>query len=294
MPGVLWATLSGIAFGFSQLSNRGVNRQAGALAATTAMVTAMLLALLVTVGVRGEIRLVTTIPPRAAGWFVAATLVHFLGGWTLFALSQQRIGPSRTASVLSINPVVAALMAALVIDQRLRPITWLGVIVVTVGVAIVAVRSPSTVSTPAVGLTAVLAATLLFSISPLFVSFGLARFDGALVGLVVGLAVTVPCMHLSTRAITGEWVRLNRAMLPWLILGGTSAGFAVAAQWTAFDLIPVGAVVSLQQLSTPVVLFVGPVLLSDRLERPDRRVLAGSVLILGGAIVVALFGRALG
>lgn len=293
MPGVLWAALSGIAFGFSQLSNRGVNRQAGALAATTAMVTAMLLALLVTVSVRGEIGMVTKIPPRAAGWFVAAALVHFLGGWTLFALSQQRIGPSKTASVLSINPVVAALVAASVIDQRLRPITWLGVVVVTIGVAVVAVRNPSTVSTPGMGLSAVLAATLLFSISPLFVSFGLDRFDSALVGLVAGLAVTVPCMHVSTRALTGQWVHLNRAMLKWLVLGGASAGFAVAAQWTAFDLIPVGAVVSLQQLSTPVVLFVGPALLSDRLERPDGRTLGGSALILGGAIIVALFGRAL-
>lgn len=293
MPGAFLAALSGIAFGFSQLSNRGLNRRADALASTTAMVTAMFLGLLISVGLRGGFRLAPSIPSQAIGWFVVASLVHFLGGWTLFALSQQRIGPTRTASVLSINPVVAALVAAVVIDQRLNPITWLGVIVVTVGVAIVAVKNPSTATSPHLGLSAILAATLLFSISPIFVSFGLARFDGVLIGLVAGLAVTVPCMHLTTRAITGQWVHVNRSMFPWLVLGGASAGFAVAAQWTAFDLIPVGAVVSLQQLSTPVVLFVGPALLSDRRERPDRRILAGSVLIIAGAVVVALFGRTL-
>jgi uncharacterized membrane protein len=71
-----------------------------------------------------------------------------------------------------------------------------------------------------------------------------------------------------------------------------SAGFAIAAQWTAFDLIPVGAVISLQQLSTPVVLFIGPLLLAAPRERPDARMLTGTTLIIAGAVLVALFGRA--
>ncbi len=80
-------------------------------------------------------------------------------------------------------------------------------------------------------------------------------------------------------------------MWRWLVLGGLSAGFAIAAQWTAFDLIPVGAVISLQQLSTPVVLFIGPFLLAAPRERPDVRMLTGTALIVAGAVVVALFGR---
>jgi len=291
--GVVWAVLAGIAFGFSQLSNRGVNRQTGALPATTAMVTAMLGALIVATGVTGEFGELDSMPVAAFGWFVAASLVHFLVGWTLFAVSQQRIGPSRTASVLSTNPVMAALIAAVAIDQDLRPITWVGVIAVTLGVAAVAVTRPRKSSGSAIGMGAVLAATLMFSISPIFVTFGLDRSDTPLLGLTLGIAVTVPFMHLTTRLLTGEWVRLQRSMARWLFLGGVSAGFAIAAQWTAFDLIPVGAVVSLQQISTPVVLFVGPVLLSAPRERPDIRLLSGTGLILGGAILVALFGRGL-
>ena len=110
-------------------------------------------------------------------------------------------------------------------------------------------------------------------------------------GLTVGVALTLPLMHISTRVIVGAWTSFHRDMVPWLALGAASGGFAIAAQWTAFDLIPVGAVVSLQQLSTPVVLLVGPILLAAPRERPDQRLVLGTVLILSGAVLVALFGR---
>jgi len=100
-------------------------------------------------------------------------------------------------------------------------------------------------------------------------------------------------MHIVTRLLTGKWVRIDRSMAAWLVLGGISAGFAITAQWTAFDLIEVGAVVSLQQLSTPVVIFIGPILLAAPRERADPRLLVGTGLILFGAVLVALFGRAI-
>lgn len=290
--GVVWAVLAGIAFGFSQLSNRGVNRQTDAMTATTAMVTGMLVALVAATAVTGDLGDVGSMPAAAIGWFVAASLVHFLVGWTLFAVSQQRIGPSRTASVLSTNPVMAALIAAVAINQDLLPITWVGVIAVTLGVATVATTRAKAARPSRAGLAAVLAATLMFSISPIFVTFGLDRFNGPLLGLAIGIAVTVPGMHVVTRLLTGKWVRIGRSMAGWLVLGGITAGFAITAQWTAFDLIEVGAVVSLQQLSTPVVIFIGPILLSAPRERADPRLLVGTGLILFGAVLVALFGRA--
>lgn len=292
MTGVIWAVSAGIAFGFSQLSNRGVNRLTEALPATTAVVTAMFVALVAASALGGELSHLDEMPAAAAGWFILAAVTHFLVGWTLFAIAQQRIGSSRTASVLSMNPVMSAIIAAFAIDQLLRPVTWVGVIAVTVGVAIVGLGATTTGERSVSGLGAILAATLVFSISPLFVTFGLDLFDRPLLGLTLGVAVTVPLMHLSTRRLTGDRVRITRPMWRWLVLGGLSAGFAIAAQWTAFDLIPVGVVISLQQLSTPVVLFIGPALLAAPRERPDAPMLWGTGLIVAGAVLVALFGRA--
>ncbi len=155
--GVVWAALAGIGFGFSQLANRGVNRQVDAMAATTAMVTAMLGALVVATALTGDLGDVASMPAAAIGWFVAASLVHFLVGWTLFAVSQQPIGPSRTAAVLSTNPVMAALIAAVAISQDLRAIVWVGVVAVTLGVAIVAMRGAKMTTVPLRGIAAILA-----------------------------------------------------------------------------------------------------------------------------------------
>ena len=83
ISGVIWAAVAGIGFGFSQLANRGVNRRTDALSAATAMVTAMLAVLVVATVLTGEIGSVGSIPAAAAGWFIAAALVHFLVGWTL-------------------------------------------------------------------------------------------------------------------------------------------------------------------------------------------------------------------
>ncbi len=69
----------------------------------------------------------------------------------------------------------------------------------------------------------------MFSISPIFVKFGLDHSNTPLVGLAIGIAVTVPCMHLATRVLTGDWVRVQRSMTGWLVFGGVSAGFAIIA-----------------------------------------------------------------
>lgn len=291
MAGWVWALIAGVSFGISQLSNRGLNREIDALRATAAMVTALLGFVTVATVITGEISALPDITLDAVFWFAAAGLMHFLAGWTIFAFSQQKIGPSRTASILSVNPVMAAVIAWLLLSETLRPVTWVGVLAVTAGVAVVTSGRLSSGhwTNPSLALLA----TLCFSISPIFIRWGLDDFDHPLLGLTVGMAITVPAMHGSSRLLTGQWVSVPRGIRRWLLSGGLTAAIALTAQWTAFALIPVGVAISLQQLSTPVVLFVGPLLLSAPAERATPRLVFGTALVVTGSIVVALFGRAL-
>jgi drug/metabolite transporter (DMT)-like permease len=290
VPGLAWAVIAGVSFGLSQLFNRGLNREIDALRATTAMVTSLLGFLVVALFVTGDLSALPDIPAAAVLWFVAAGLVHFLAGWTMFAFSQQRIGPSRTAAILSANPVLAAIIAWFVLSESLRAITWVGVLAVTIGVAIIATARLTTGrwTNPSLALVA----TLCFSISPIFVRWGLDEFDYPLLGLAVGMAFTVPAMHVVSRLYTGGWVIVPHGVRRWLLGGGMSA-LALTAQWTAFSLIPIGVAVSLQQLSTPVVLFLGPIVLSAPSERATPRLVAGTAMVVAGSILVALFGRPL-
>lgn len=290
MPGLAWAVIAGVSFGLSQLFNRGLNREIDALRATTAMVTSLLGFLVVALFVTGDLSALPDIPAVAVLWFVAAGLMHFLAGWTMFALSQQRIGPSRTAAILSANPVLAAIIAWFVLSESLRAITWVGVLAVTTGVAVITTARLTTGrwTNPSLALVA----TLCFSISPVFVRWGLDEFDYPLLGLAVGMAFTVPAMHVVSRLYTGGWVIVPHGVRRWLLGGGMSA-LALTAQWTAFSLIPIGVAVSLQQLSTPVVLFLGPIVLSAPSERATPRLVAGTAMVVAGSILVALFGRPL-
>ena len=290
MPGLAWAVIAGVSFGLSQLFNRGLNREIDAVRATTAMVTSLLAFLVVALVVTGDISALPDITALAVLWFVAAGLMHFLAGWMMFAFSQQRIGPSRTAAILSANPVLAAIIAWLVLSESLRAITWVGVLAVTMGVAIITTARLTTGrwTNPSLALVA----TLCFSISPVFVRWGLDEFDYPLLGLGVGMTFTVPAMHVASRVYTGRWVTVPRGVRRWL-LGGGLAALALAAQWTAFALIPIGVALSIQQLSTPLVLFLGPMVLSAPAERATPRLVAGTAMVVAGSVLVALFGRSL-
>lgn len=291
MPGWTWAVVAGLAFGISQLSNRGLNRRIPAVTATTAMITSLFGFLVVAVLAIDDLGRLEDLTLIAVLWFGAAGVVHFLLGWTVFALSQQKVGPSRTAAILSANPVLAAGAAWLVLAENLRPVTWLGVVAVTAGVALVSAGrlDDGDWTNPALALTA----TLCFSISPLFVRWGLDEFDHPLLGLTVGMAVTVPLMQLTNRLVTGRWVYVPAGARRWLLSGGTMAALGITAQWIAFAAIPVGVAISLQQLSTPVVILIGPILLAAPTERATIRIGGGAGLIILGSVIVALFGRTL-
>ena len=120
--------------------------------------------------------------------------------------------------------------------------------------------------------------------------WGLDEFDYPLLGLAVGMAVTVPTMHIISRLTTGEWVTVPLGTRKWLA-GGSMGALAITAQWTAFGLIPIGVAISLQQLATPVVLFLGPILLSAPAERATPRLIGGTAMVVAGSVLVALFGR---
>lgn len=291
MSGWAWAVIAGASFGISQLSNRGLNREMDALSAATAMVTALLLCLIAAVVATGAFAELSGVTVAAVLWFAVAGLLHFLAGWTLFALSQQQIGTSRTAAILSVNPVMAAVIAWLVLSESLRVVTWSGVVAVTLGVAMITTSrlTSGRWSNP----TLALLATLFFSVSPLFVRWGLDEFDHPLLGLTMGMAITVPVMHMASRAHSGMWVSVPPDARRWLYSGGLAAAVGLTAQWSALALIPVGAAISLQQINTPLVMFLGPVLLAAPSERATPRLVAGTTLIIAGSVIVALFGRSL-
>jgi uncharacterized membrane protein len=69
-------------------------------------------------------------------------------------------------------------------------------------------------------------------------------------------------------------------------MDGLLVAVAIAAQWTALDLVEVNVVVTLQQVSTPVVVLVAPFIVGSVIERWTWRLIVGTVAVIAGSTLV--------
>lgn len=76
-------------------------------------------------------------PPTAAGWLFTLALAAgpVLGANFLFFAAVKRIEAAPTAVAATIEPVVGALLALMILDQRLSLFGWIGLALVVAGVA---------------------------------------------------------------------------------------------------------------------------------------------------------------
>lgn len=137
MTGVLWAAISGVGFGLFQTVNRRAGRGMDAYRATFILLLVSAVILTVASLATEDLRLLRTAPLVALVNFGLAGLTHFFVGWTLLSVSQKRVGAARTGALVGTSPLFATLIAALTLDEFLRPPALLGIALVVAGVYLV-------------------------------------------------------------------------------------------------------------------------------------------------------------
>ena len=70
-------------------------------------------------------------------YFAVAGIIHFVLGWTLLTVSQNRIGASRTSALVGTAPFFATLIGYLFFQEILSFHTILGIILVVSGIYLV-------------------------------------------------------------------------------------------------------------------------------------------------------------
>jgi drug/metabolite transporter (DMT)-like permease len=85
-----------------------------------------------------------TLPGGGTAWLllIAFSLLTIAGAQLLFFDALGRIEASRASVAASLEPVMAALLATVLLDQGLSRLGWLGIALVVVGVAGVSVTGP--------------------------------------------------------------------------------------------------------------------------------------------------------
>ena len=139
--GVLFGLITAVSYaGFLlvlRAGNRDVRRPAGPLLDATLAAAVGSLALGAALG---ELELAMTWP--AQGWLVALALSAQVVGWLLISVSLPRVPAAVTSVVLTLQPVAAVVLAAVLIDEDPSPAQTLGVAVVVAGILLATVRRP--------------------------------------------------------------------------------------------------------------------------------------------------------
>lgn len=286
MGGAAWALFAGMSFGIFQAVNRRANQLIDPYRATFALLLVAVGGLAIFAASTQDLALIASAPVFSFVAFAAAGVVHFFFGWTFLSLSQQRIGAANTGVVTAATPLIGSLLAALVLDEPLGAVALVAIALVTAGVMLIARRASHGdrgLAYPWFGL----AASLSWGTSPLLIRWGLEGLSSPVIGVTIGLAAAAAlyaAVLASGRAPTTS--ETPPEVRRWILIGGILVAVAIAAQWTALDLVEVNVVVTLQQVATPVVVLVAPFFVGTAIEQWTWRLIVGMVAVIAGSTLV--------
>jgi drug/metabolite transporter (DMT)-like permease len=292
VTGPLLAGAAGLGFGvFQTLNRRAVAGIADAYLATFLQLVVALVVLVVASLTTEDARDLLDATTASIAWFAAAGFVHFSVGWTLLNMSQMRIGAARTSPLISTNPVFGAVIAAATLRELPHLLTWVGIVVVTLGALVVSVPRAAEYGWRANWHDSVwgLGTSLAWAISPIFIKQGLEGLDSPLLGVTLGMvvAVAVYALALPLRPRTaGPAIRWDA--LSFKLAAGVFVAVSTWLRWVSLDYSDVGVVLALGLLSVPVVLVLSPMLMGRHVERVGPAVWLGATLVVTGSLLLVV------
>lgn len=291
MSGAMLAAASGVGFGIFQSVNvRAVRGGEDPYASTFAQVTIAALALVVVSLASGDLMSAVDAPLWALGDFAMAGVLHFLAGWSLLNLSQQRIGAARTSPLLAMTPIFGVVIALLTVGQVPGVLALFAIALMCAGAYLVAMRGGVEAPRIADALPG-LGCAFMWALSPIFILHGLEGFESPLVGLTVGMLVSVAAfapLYGMWRGLGPAWQAVTGSTAGLKMLAGVLVGVSTWWRWAALEDATVGAVLALNLLATPVVLVLAPMISGRHLERVTFAIWAGAALVIFGALILVV------
>jgi drug/metabolite transporter, DME family len=206
----------------------------------------------------------------------------------LFTRSVGVIGPSRTAIVVGVSPVLSAGIAVTLLGEPLHVALALGTLLVVAGGTLLVRERGGPATMLSTGIALSLSAAVLFSIRDNLVRWAargsdVPGFVAATASLVS--ATLVILVVLATRPRARE--RIARAARPF-VLSGLVYGISYACLYTAFDRGRVTVVAPLVATESLFAVLISIVLLRTT-ERIGPRLLLASALVVGGGALISSF-----
>jgi drug/metabolite transporter, DME family len=287
--GAAWAAGAGVLFGlFQALSVRAVRAAVNVTLVTFVQVTAAAVVIGVIAVVAEGLGPLGDATAYSLLMFALAGIVHFFVGWVALNRSQSRVGAARTAPLIATSPVFGVLVALMVYGELPGLIALAGIAVTMVGAAVLTdpgAGSRAALADSGWGLTTAAA----WALSAVLTVRGLADFPYPLLGVAIGMVAAA--LPFGVLLIVGSApVRWSDAVadLPLKFAAGSVVAIGTWWRWLGLDQAPVGVVLALNLLSVPSVLVIAPLLARRGEEVVTRRLLAGTAVVLVGALTLVL------
>jgi drug/metabolite transporter (DMT)-like permease len=285
----LWAVASGVGFGlFQSLNRRALLDIEDAYVSTFLNLAVASLVLLAVAVATDDVGRLLDADAWALAAFAGAGIVHFLLGWTFLNLSQRRIGAARTSPLLTMSPVFALVVAAIVVGQFPDAVALAAIAPMVLGAYLVAGGGGEARGADALP---GLACALMWGVSPVLTIKGLDGLDAPLLGVTLGMAASTAAygLFLLGRRRLGA-AATDRRALAFKVAAGVAVALSTWWRWLAIDGADVAVVLALALVSVPIVLFLSPLLVGRHLERVTRKVWLGAGLVVGGAAALIALG----
>lgn len=232
---------------------------------------------------------------RSVAAFVGAGLVGTVLGRVALFTGIQRVGASRAEPLKGSTPFFAAIVAVLVLGERLTLPHLLGILLVVLGVAVISwtqAREPETETHGSLrDLVFPLLAALLFAIEPVFAKIGFEAGTPFMVGLALKTLAAVVGLYAYLWYV-GQvpGVRdFRHGAVWWYVAAGLANTTFLLALYASLSVAPVSFVVPIIQSSPLFVVVLSYVFLQD-LERITPRLAAGVCVVVAGGVLVAVYG----
>ena len=291
MTGILLSIISGVTFGVFQTVNRRAARQTNAYQATFVLLLVSSIVLIFISVVSEDLTQLQGVAPLAIVYFTVAAFVHFIVGWTLFSISQKKVGAARTGVLLGTVPLWGALIGFILFAERLSPLILFGIFLMILGTYFVtsdnAKLANAEIETGIKASLYGLGTAACFAGSSIFIRYGLELLSSPLLGVTIGmtLATIIYGVFLwSQMNRRGERFKFAGSNLGLQIFAGVLVAVATWWRWIALDLTPIAVVISLSRLSIPTILILSPLIIGQKFEQVNQRVWLGAAVIIAGAL----------
>lgn len=206
----------------------------------------------------------------------------------LFTRAVGVIGPSRTAILVGISPVLSAAFAIVLLDEPFRVALAIGTILVVGGGTLLAWERGGPAAVLPLGAALAGSAGVLFAVRDNFVRWAATGNDvPGTVAAAASLASASIVILLVVLVRASPIVRIGRAGRPFL-LSGLVYGLSYACLFSAFDRGRVTVVAPLYATESLWAVVISALVLR-RAERFGVRLLAAAVLVVGGGALISSF-----